>query len=93
MMSLLSSGVMFASLNTGIDCGPGDHRLVDVRARHVAQATGAYLPRVRAPPEPAKLWHIAQLTRNSSPPLATSPPSPEVYCASGMAGPGASEAT
>ncbi len=34
---------------------------------------GAYLPRVRAPPEPAKLWHMAQLTRKSSPPLAGSP--------------------
>ena len=54
---------------------------------------GAYLPRVRAPPEPAKLWHMAQLTRNSSPPLAMSPPSPEVMAASGMAGPGASDAT
>src|SRR3954470_8085125 len=35
---------------------------------------------------------MAQLTRKSSPPLAMLP-SPEVYCASGMAGPGDSEAT
>src|SRR3954449_414743 len=35
---------------------------------------------------------MAQLTRNNSPPLAMLP-SPEVYFASGMAGPGDSEAT
>src|SRR5665647_2578671 len=53
---------------------------------------GAYLPRVSAPPEPAKLSHIAQLTLNSSLPSALLP-SPLVYWASGIAGPGLSEAT
>src|SRR5665811_872572 len=53
---------------------------------------GAYLPRVRAPPEPAKLWHIAQLTLNSSLPRAMLP-SPLVYWLSGMDGPGPSVAT
>ena len=43
---------------------------------------GAYLPRVSAPPAPAKLWHIAQLTRKISPPRAESP-SPVEYCSAG----------
>ena len=54
---------------------------------------GANLPRVRAPPEPAKLWHMAQFTRNSSPPMATLPPWPLTDWLSGIAGPGAKEAT
>src|ERR1019366_1648626 len=53
---------------------------------------GAYLPRVSAPPEPAKLWHIAQLTLNSSLPRAMLP-SPLVYWLSGIDGPGPSVAT
>src|SRR5450759_185875 len=52
---------------------------------------GAYLPRVSAPPEPAKLWHIAQLTLNSWLPRAMLP-SPLVNWPSGTEGPGASEA-
>ena len=67
---------------------PGHHRLVDVLALDVALSVGAYLPRVSAPPEPAKLWHIAQLTRNSSPPSATSPPSRLCSSASGIGGAG-----
>src|SRR5919112_2778397 len=59
----------------------------------VSLGGGAYLPRVKAPPAPAKLWHIAQLTRKISPPLAGSPPSAVANSASGTAGPGASEPT
>src|SRR6218665_1224159 len=53
---------------------------------------GSYLPSVNAPPAPATLWHIAQLIRKSSAPFAASPP-PEVSEASGITGPGASDAT
>src|SRR6266545_4062784 len=35
---------------------------------------GACLPEDSAPPRPAKLWHCAQLSRNSSPPSPRSPP-------------------
>src|SRR5262249_49987627 len=35
---------------------------------------GACLPDDSAPPLPAKLWHCAQLSRNSSPPSPSSPP-------------------
>ena len=62
MMSRFSSGVMFASLNTGIDCGPvsmASYRCVGV----VSSAAGANLPWDRAPPAPTALWHIAQLVR------------------------------
>src|SRR6478735_4145740 len=52
---------------------------------------GAYLPRVRAPPAPAALWHMAQLTRNSSPPLAASPLVGSTASSEGTAGPGASD--
>ncbi len=57
---------------------------------------GAYLPFVSAPPLPEKLWHDAQLARNSSPPSASSSGvRPEVsYCSgAGIAGPGANDAT
>src|SRR5688500_7952587 len=37
-------------------------------------SAGAYLPYVSAPPEPAKLWQLAQLVRHRSPP-SCSPPS------------------
>ena len=36
-------------------------------------ALGAALPEDSAPPSPTKLWHDAQLGRNSSPPSARSP--------------------
>src|SRR6187402_997858 len=52
---------------------------------------GAYLPSVSAPPAPATLWHIAQLTRNNSAPCDRSPLSSDVL--DGMAGPGPSVAT
>ena len=83
-MSFLASGVMFVVVEDRHRLRAGHHRLVDVLARRRRASVGAYLPRVSAPPEPAKLWHIAQLTRNSSPPRATSPPSPLVYSASGI---------
>src|ERR1700733_14254429 len=54
---------------------------------------GADLPRVRAPPDPAKLWHMAQLTRKISPPRAMLPPAGSVTELSGIAGPGARDAT
>ncbi len=50
------------------------------------------MPSVSAPPAAATLWHMAQLMRKSSAPLAGSP-FPSRYWPSGMAGPGASEAT
>src|SRR5665811_460810 len=91
MMSFLSVGDRFLSLKTGIDWGP-----VAIASKMYFPPTlrrlGAYLPRVSAPPEPAKLWHIAQLTLNSSLPRAILP-SPLVYWSSGIAGPGLSEAT
>src|SRR6478736_2145495 len=66
----------------------------------VSCSDGAYLPRVSAPPAPAKLWHMAQLTRKISPPSAMAllfsaePGSMTVvYFESGMAGPEPSEAT
>src|SRR6478752_1076476 len=66
----------------------------------VPSSAGAYLPRVRAPPAPAKLWHIAQLTRKIWPPSAMAllfsgvPGSMTVvYFSSGIAGPGPSEAS
>src|SRR6478735_1680519 len=65
----------------------------------VPSSAGAYLPRVRAPPAPAKLWHIAQLTRKIWPPSAMAllfsgvPGSMTVvYFSSGIAGPGPTEA-
>src|SRR4029450_8100944 len=48
---------------------------------------GAYLPRVRAPPLPAKLWHMAQFVRKISPPRETSPPSGPTVPSVGTAGP------
>src|SRR5674476_948194 len=91
MMSFLSVGDKFLSLKTGIDWGP-----VAIASKMYFPPTlrrlGAYLPRVSAPPEPAKLWHIAQLTLNSSLPLAMLP-SPLVYWLSGTDGPGPSVAT
>src|SRR5665647_3532093 len=91
MMSFLSVGDRFLSLKTGIDWGP-----VAIASKMYFPPTlrrlGAYLPRVSAPPEPAKLWHIAQLTLTSSLPLAMSPP-PSVYWLSGTDGPGPSVAT
>ncbi len=58
-------------------------------------SAGAYLPRVRAPPAPTTLWHIAQLVRNSSLPSARRASSPTTwrYSSAGIAGPGPSEAT
>ena len=38
----------------------------------VSCSDGANLPCVSSPPLPAKLWHCAQLVRNSSPPTASS---------------------
>ena len=62
MISRFSSGVMVPSPNTGIDCGPVS--IASYMCRGVVFfSEGAYLPRVRAPPEPAKLWHMAQLVR------------------------------
>ena len=54
---------------------------------------GAYLPSESAPPRPAKLWHWAQLVRNSTPPVARSASLVSRSDAVGMAGPGPSEAT
>ncbi len=50
------------------------------------------MPCVSAPPLPVKLWHWAQLVRNSSPPLAMSEPSGPYSFFVGMAGPAPSEA-
>ena len=47
----------------------GGHGLVDLAGRRIVQGRGV-LAAVRAPPAPAKLWHIAQLTRKISPPRA-----------------------
>src|SRR6478735_8940240 len=65
----------------------------------VPSRAGAYLPRVRAPPAPAKLWHIAQLTRKIWPPSAiallfSAVPGwmTVVSLSSGTAGPGSTEA-
>src|SRR5450759_3174688 len=91
MMSFLSVGDRLASLNTGIDWGPvsiASYACLPLTSRRL----GAYLPRVRAPPEPAKLWHIAQLTLKSWFPWAMLP-SPFVYWLSGTDGPGHRVAT
>src|SRR5665647_973283 len=91
MTSFLSVGDRLVSLKTGIDWGPvtiASYMCLPLTLRRL----GACLPRVSAPPEPTKLWHIAQLTLNSSLPRAMSP-SPLVYWPSGTAGPGLSEAT
>ena len=58
MMSRLSSGVMLRVVEDRHGLRAGEHRLVDVLARDVPSAIGAYLPRVSAPPAPAKLWHM-----------------------------------
>ncbi|CNL25857.1 Uncharacterised protein [Mycobacterium tuberculosis] len=58
----------------------------------VSVMAGAYLPSVSAPPAAATLWHIAQLTRKSSAPCATSP-SPSRISSAGNSGPGASDCT
>src|SRR3954469_3676862 len=54
---------------------------------------GAYLPRVSAPPLPAKLWHIAQLVRKIVAPLEGSPLAGSTASADGIAGPGPRLAT
>src|SRR5665647_1277385 len=91
MMSFLSVGDRLVSLKTGIDCGPvtmASYMCLPLTLRRL----GANLPRVRAPPEPAKLWHIAQLTLNSWFPRAMLP-SPLVNWLSGTDGPGPRVAT
>src|SRR4051794_11340120 len=54
---------------------------------------GAYLPRVSAPPLPAKLWHMAQLVRKIRLPRETSPPVASYSSGVGIAGPGCRLAT
>src|SRR5919202_5156653 len=54
---------------------------------------GAYLPRVRAPPLPAKLWHMAQFVRKIVAPFAGSPFAGSTSWADGMPGPGPRLAT
>src|SRR5919199_348862 len=49
---------------------------------------GAYLPAVRAPPLPAKLWHMAQFVRKIVAPREASPPAALASCSEGMPGPG-----
>src|SRR5699024_7676135 len=90
--SRLASRVRFASLKVGRFCGP----VCSARAGRCSEPSarvGAYLPRVRAPPEPTALWHMAQLVRNRPPPAAGSPFDASRYSSSGTAGPGPSDAT
>src|SRR4051794_31358919 len=54
---------------------------------------GAYLPRVSAPPLPAKLWHMAQFVRKIEAPRAGSPLLGSTCSAEGMPGPGPRLAT
>jgi hypothetical protein len=45
------------------------------------------LPEDSAPPRPVKLWHDAQLSRNSSPPRAVSGPLSAKFASFGVVGP------
>ncbi len=70
-MSLTSSSVSWDGPKTGMFSGPV--RIAAAISTSVAgERSGAYLPLERAPPVPTKLWHCAQLRRNSSPPSARS---------------------
>src|SRR5699024_1370310 len=92
MMSRFSSGVSVASLNTGIDCGPVS--IASYSSVGVAPYSGgACLPLVSAPPAPTALWHMAQLVRKMSPPLAASPRAGSTCSSLGMLGPAPREAT